>query len=216
LSTCCSNFEYSEVQSYPVFAHTWGASGLFSLQRWRSFCLSMINLFSWIITINESSVCLYFAHHRLHSGVKYLIYVATVVATGNKFDHNAARHPQCCSGQRFLVTAADGGERPYLMGMMADVDGYVWAQKCPLAVGEEGGRGRRWEPLLTMSKMALMRTMLCLVWDPIQFSTSPVNRYQLKSFRCVARINSDVVKKKYHGINSVVARSCHERYVRFF
>jgi hypothetical protein len=29
------------------------------------------------------------------------------------------------SGQQFLVTAANSGERPYLTGMMADVDGYV-------------------------------------------------------------------------------------------
>jgi hypothetical protein len=47
------------------------------------------------------------------------------VAAGNKFDHDAARCPQRCSGQRFLVMAADGRERPYLTGMMADVDGYV-------------------------------------------------------------------------------------------
>ncbi len=51
--------------------------------------------------------------------------MAKAVAAGNKFNHNAARRPQHHSGQRFLVTAADGGERPYLMGMMVDVDGYV-------------------------------------------------------------------------------------------
>ncbi len=38
----------------------------------------------------------------------------------------------------------------------------------------------------------------------------------VESFSCVVRINSDVVKKIFNGINSVVARSCHDRYVRFF
>ncbi len=51
--------------------------------------------------------------------------MATAVAAGNKFGHDAARCPQQRSGQRFLVMAADGGERPYLMGMMVDVDGYI-------------------------------------------------------------------------------------------
>ncbi len=145
---------------YLVFAPTWGAPGLFNLQRWRSFCLSTINLISWIITINESFVCLYFAYRRLHSGVEYLIYVATAVAAGNKFNHDAARCPRHRSGKRFLVTAADGGERPYLTSMMLDVDSYVWAQKCPLVVAEEGGGGRHWAPLLTMLTMASTRTML--------------------------------------------------------
>ncbi len=180
------------------------------------FCLLTINLFSWIITINESCICLYFAYRRLHSGVEYLIYVVRAVAAGNKFDHNAARCPRRHSSQQFLVTAANGGERPYLTGMMTDVDGYVWAQKCPLVVAEEGGGGRQRAPLLTMSMMALTRTMLCLVWDPIQVSTLPVNRCHLKLFSCAARINSDVVKKNYDRINSVVARSCHDRYIRFF
>jgi hypothetical protein len=51
--------------------------------------------------------------------------VATADATGIKADDNVARHSRCRGGLRHLVTAADNGERPYLLGMMAEVDGYV-------------------------------------------------------------------------------------------
>jgi hypothetical protein len=51
--------------------------------------------------------------------------VATADATGIRADNDVARGSWRQGGLWHLVTAADNGERPYLLGMMADVESYV-------------------------------------------------------------------------------------------
>ncbi len=51
--------------------------------------------------------------------------MAAADATGIKADVNVARRLQRRGSLRHLVRAADNRERPYLLGMMADVEGNV-------------------------------------------------------------------------------------------